>query len=84
MTRKRSPKSLESIYRAILAMRKDMETQLAIIRLDQHSDRLRNETVLMLVDHCTRLVHEKEILQRRCAMYEANKFMAIPTLKEPV
>jgi hypothetical protein len=56
---------INRLYRQSLANTRDVENQLAIIRLDLQESRLRAKTVKTLIDHCARLLKEKETLMRQ-------------------
>jgi hypothetical protein len=56
---------INRLYRQSLANTRDVGNQLAIIRLDLQESRLRAKTVKTLIDHCARLLREKETLQRK-------------------
>ena len=72
--------TLERVYRRLLALDHDMVNQLALIRLDQQSNRRDLEAKISslapIVSHCERLMREKVTLQRQlaeaCAIGEAD------------
>lgn len=76
--------TLERVYRRILAMDKDMVTQLAIVRLNQAANHAKLDAKIdalaPIVAHCERLMREKETLRK---LSEANQFMAEPPTLTP-
>ena len=77
--KKRTDKvTLERVYRRLLALDHDMVNQLALIRLDQQSNRRDLEAKISslapIVSHCERLMREKVTLQRQ--VESANGYMA--------
>ena len=70
--------TLERVYRRLLALDHDMVNQLALIRLDQQSNRRDLEAKISslapIVSHCERLMREKVTLQRQ--VESAHGYMA--------
>ena len=62
----------ERTYRHVLAFKRTLLNQMAHIRLDLAAARREDrEHMKTLIDHCARLLREKETLQRRLAAFEA-------------
>src|ERR1700677_582933 len=62
----------ERTYRHVLAFKRTLLNQMAHIRLDLATARREDrEHIVKLIDHCARLLREKETLQRRLAAFEA-------------
>jgi hypothetical protein len=83
-------------YRKVLAMEKRLENQMALIRLDMQSlsldmhslAKFTAKTMRPILDHCVRLLREKETLQRQLSIMTAEQYTVteehVPTVEDIV